>query len=52
MNTETLLFNGEPACIQNILDAMEMGMALAKERIRVTPINIKIIYKNIDVMRN
>lgn len=35
MNTEALLFNGEPAseeAIQNILDAMEMGMALAKEK--------------------
>ena len=35
MNTEALLFNGEPAseeAIQSILDAMEMGMALAKEK--------------------
>lgn len=35
MNTEDLLFNGEPAseeAIQSILDAMEMGMALAKEK--------------------
>ena len=35
MNIETLLFNGEPAseeAIQSILDAMEMGMALAKEK--------------------
>ncbi|WP_243166667.1 MULTISPECIES: hypothetical protein [Clostridia] len=35
MNTETLLFNGEPAseeAIQSILDAMEMGMAFAKEK--------------------
>lgn len=35
MNKEALLFNGEPAteeAIQSILDAMEMGMALAKEK--------------------
>ena len=35
MNTEALLFNGEPAseeAILSILDAMEMGMALAKEK--------------------
>lgn len=35
MNTEALLFNGEPAseeAIKSILDAMEMGMALAKEK--------------------
>ncbi len=35
MNSEALLFNGEPAteeAIQSILDAMEMGMALAKEK--------------------
>ena len=35
MNTEALLFNGEPAseeAIPSILDAMEMGMALAKEK--------------------
>ena len=35
MNADALLFNGEPAtdeAIQSILDAMEMGMALAKEK--------------------
>lgn len=35
MNTEILLFNGNPAteeAIQSILDAMEMGMVLAKEK--------------------
>lgn len=35
LSKEGLLFNGEPAteeAIQSILDAMEMGMALAKEK--------------------
>lgn len=35
MSKEALLFNGEPAteeAIQSILDAMEIGMALAKEK--------------------
>lgn len=35
MHHEGLMFNGEPAtqeAIQSILDAMEMGMALAKEK--------------------
>ena len=35
LENKLILFNGEPAseeAIQSILDAMEMGMALAKEK--------------------